>query len=132
MSSSFRPSADLGSSSPAGRHPAIRPGRDSDADGFIDEVQIQVPGLTERVVRGSYVVLRLVDAVHLAEIDQIRLLPRSTALGAAATLNDRRLVELESLALSQAFLLEAGRETSEVALRKLFTPALISNSAAAR
>jgi GNAT superfamily N-acetyltransferase len=34
MSSSFRPSADLGSSSPAGRNPTIRPGRDSDADEY--------------------------------------------------------------------------------------------------
>ena len=34
MSSSFRPSTDLGSSSPS-RNPTIRPGRDSDADGFI-------------------------------------------------------------------------------------------------
>src|SRR4051812_41335515 len=87
--------------------------------------RVDVDGAS-RAVRDAYVVLRLVDAVHLDGIDQIRLLPRSTALGAAAPLNDRHVVELESLELSRSFLLEAGRATSELALRKLFTPALIS------
>jgi hypothetical protein len=78
----------------------------------------------ERRVAGAYVVLRLVDGVHLHGIDQLRLMPRGSA--SLAPLNDRHVVELESLELDQAFVLQVGSGTSELALLRLFTPALIS------
>jgi len=81
---------------------------------------------TARRVDATYVVLRLLDPVHLAGIDQLRLMPRSTAYAAGAAANDRRVVELESVELEQAFFLEAGRGTDDTALHRLFTPALIS------
>jgi hypothetical protein len=79
-----------------------------------------------RAPAGSFVVLRLVDGLHLADVDQLRLMPRQTGKAATAALNDRRVVELESLEFEQRFLLEVGSGTSELTIRKLFTPALIS------
>jgi hypothetical protein len=79
-----------------------------------------------RVCEASYVVLRLANGLHLAGVDQIRLMPRATANATAAALNRRRVVSLESVELDTLFLLEAGDGTSDVTVRELFTPSLIA------
>jgi hypothetical protein len=79
-----------------------------------------------RAVEGTYVVLRLTNGLHLAGVDEVRLMPRATASPAAAALNHRRVVSLESVELETQFLLEVGDGTSDLAARELFTPGLIA------